>query len=91
MSNITELREHLFATLRALRDKEAPMEIDRARAISQVAAAVIDSVRAENDFLRVTGLQRGSGFIPDGGAAPAPDAGPPASGLTGITRHLLKG
>jgi hypothetical protein len=38
-------------TLRALRDKDAPMEIDRARVISQVAATVIDSARAEIEHL----------------------------------------
>lgn len=82
MSDITELREHLFATLRALRDKEAPMDVDRARVISQVAATVIDSARAEIEHMRLTGDHAGTGFLP----SPAlPD------GITGVRRHLLKG
>ena len=82
MSDITELREHLFATLRALRDKDAPMDVDRARVISQVAATVIDSARVEVEHMRVTGEHAGTGFLP----APAlPE------GITGVRRHLLKG
>jgi hypothetical protein len=85
MSDITELREHLFATLRALRDKESPMEIDRARVISQVAATVIDSARAEIEHMRLTGDHTGTGFLP----RPEPEALP--AGITGVRRHLLKG
>lgn len=85
MSDITELREHLFATLRALRDKEAPMDVDRARVISQVAATVIDSARVEVEHMRVTGEHVGTGFLH------APDADAPPNGITGIVRHRIKG
>lgn len=83
MSDIKELREHLFATLRALRDKEAPMDVDRARVISQVAATVIDSARVEVEHMRVTGEHQGTGFLPTPAELP--------SGITGVRRHLLKG
>lgn len=85
MSDINELREHLFATLRALRDKESPMDVDRARVISQVAATVIDSARVEVEHMRVTGEHQGTGFLP----APTPAELP--NGITGVRRHLLKG
>jgi hypothetical protein len=52
---LDDLREHLFATLDALRDKDKPMEIERAKAISEVAAAVIDSAKAEVAYVKATG------------------------------------
>lgn len=63
MNDIAELRTHLFDTLRGLRSKENPMDIDRARAVSEVAKTLIDSARVEVDFLRATGETRGTGFI----------------------------
>lgn len=62
-NKIEDLRDHLFETLESLRDKEKPMDIDRARAIADVARVVVDSAKAENDFIRLTG-SKGSGFIP---------------------------
>lgn len=62
--SIDDLRAHLFDTLRALRDPDAPMEIDRAKAIAEVSRAVIDSAKVEVDYLRVVGKAEGTGFIP---------------------------
>ena len=55
MSNITELRAHLMATLASLRDRDNPMEPDRARAIAQVAGVLVDTARVEIDYLKATG------------------------------------
>jgi N-acetylglutamate synthase/N-acetylornithine aminotransferase len=63
-NKIEDLRNHLFEVLEQLKDKEQPLEIDRARAISDVAKKIIDSAKVEVDFLRVTGQMTGSGFIP---------------------------
>ena len=63
-NKIEDLRNHLFATLEALQDEEAPMDIDRAKAIAQVAGVVVESAKTEIKFLEVTGAQKGSGFIP---------------------------
>ena len=52
---LEDLREHLFATIEALRDKEKPMEIDRAKAISEIAQTVINSAKAEVDYVRAVG------------------------------------
>jgi hypothetical protein len=69
-NKIEDLRDHLFETLEGLRDKENPMEIERAKAVADVARVIVDSAKAENDFVKLTG-SRGSGFI-----APQPvDAG----------------
>jgi hypothetical protein len=82
MSNtITDLREHLFATLRGLRDKESPMEIDRAKAISDVAQTIINSAKVEIDHMRVTGAA-GSGFL----TAPHEGDTTTATGVKTVTR-----
>lgn len=67
---LDDLREHLFATLDALRDKDNPMEVDRAKAISLVAAAVIDSAKAEVAYVKATG--RDDLSLPVFVALPAP-------------------
>lgn len=64
-NKITDLRNHLFATLEALQDAEKPMDIERARAVADVAKVVIDSVRSETDFIKATGAITSSGFIPE--------------------------
>lgn len=64
-NKIEDLRNHLFATLEALQDKDDPMPIDRARAIADVAKVLVDSAKAETDFLRVVGGEGGTGFIPE--------------------------
>ena len=65
MSNLsmTQLREHLMSTLADLRDRDNPMEPDRARAIGQVAGVLVDTARVEVEFIKATGSD-GSGFIP---------------------------
>jgi len=66
MPDINSLRNTLFATLNALQDKESPMDIERARAISDVAQTIINTAKVEIDHMKLTGGNRGSGFIPLG-------------------------
>jgi hypothetical protein len=61
-NKIEDLRNHLFATLEDLRDKETPLDIERAKAIVGVAQVIVDSAKAENEFIKATG-GTGSGFI----------------------------
>jgi hypothetical protein len=63
-NTITDLRNHLFATIEALRDQENPMEIDRAKAVSEVAREITNLGRLELQFMDHTGSMS-SGFIPD--------------------------
>ena len=56
--HMTELRAHLMATLADLRNRDQPMEPDRARAVAQVASVLIDSAKVENDYLKMTGQDR---------------------------------
>lgn len=62
-NNIDDLRDHLFDTLKALKDEKNPMDVSRAKAISEVAGRIIDTAKVENDHLKLTGAT-GSGFIP---------------------------
>ena len=51
-NKITDLRNHLFATLEALQDPDNPMDIDRARAVADVGQVIVNSVKVEVDFIR---------------------------------------
>ncbi len=64
-NKIEDLRDHLFEALEALKDEEKPMDLGRAKAIADVARAVIESAKVEVDFLRVTGGLKCTGFLPE--------------------------
>lgn len=89
-NTITALRTHLFQTLEMLKDKEKPLEIERAKAISDVAQTIINSAKAEVDYLRITG-GKGSGFIPEAPAKTLPKSVADVERRPGvtITRHQL--
>lgn len=74
-NKIEDLRNHLFATLEDLRDREKPMEIERAQAIADVAQVIVNSAKVENDHIKLTG-STGSGFI-DGAPQQVQRAGQP--------------
>jgi DNA-directed RNA polymerase subunit K/omega len=40
------------------------MDIDRARAIADVAKVIVDSAKVEVDFVKATGNDMASGFLP---------------------------
>lgn len=63
-NKMEDLRNHLFATLEALGDTEKPMELDRAKAIAEVAQTIINSAKVEVDFLRTVDGAVASGFMP---------------------------
>ena len=63
-NKISDLRDHLFETLEALKDDEKPMELARARAIADVARVIVESSKVEVNFLQVTGALRSTDFLP---------------------------
>ena len=65
-NKIVDLRDHLFATLEALRDPDKPMELDRAKAIADVGKVIVDSAKVEAEFVKVLGRNSGTGFVPEG-------------------------
>jgi hypothetical protein len=60
-NKIEDLRNHLFAALEGLADKDAPLDLDRARTIASVAQTIINSAKVEVDFFAACGR------LPDGG------------------------
>ena len=76
--HITQMRQSLMDTLADLRNRQQPMDIDRARAVATVAAQLIDSARVENEYLKLTGQARSS-FIED-----QHDDGTPRIGTNGV-------
>lgn len=53
-NKMTHLRNHLFETLEMLKDQDHPMDLDRARTISDVAQTLINSAKVEIDFIKAT-------------------------------------
>ena len=92
-NTLEDLRAHLFATIEALRDAKHPMDIDRAKAVSEVARTVIDSAKIEVDYIRATGQQDAA--LPVFGAVQRlTDKTPPKNlptGVNNVTTHKLKG
>ncbi|HXM64461.1 MAG TPA: hypothetical protein VN950_26610 [Terriglobales bacterium] len=73
-NTMDDLRNHLFATIEALQDDEAPMEIRRAQAICEVADRLIDTAKVEVKLYDLIGGRPASNFI----ALPEADADIPA-------------
>lgn len=94
MNDITALRRHLFQTLDALKDKNNPMDIERAKAVKDVAQTIINGAKVEVDFIRATGSQ-GTGFIPALGIPEKPQVTATGTGekivAGGTTVHKLRG
>lgn len=61
MNNIENLRESLFETIDLL--KSGKIDIDKAKAISDIGQVIINSAKVENEFIKNNGGD-GSGFIP---------------------------
>ncbi len=51
-NKMVDLRNHLFAALEGLSDPEKPMELERAKAIADVAQTIINSAKVEVDAYR---------------------------------------
>ncbi len=89
-NKIVYLRNHLFAAIEALQDTTNPMAIDRAKAIAEVGAVIVNSAKVEVEFLKVTGGKgAGTGFIQNDNAPalPAPDT---AKGKVTVVRQQSK-
>jgi hypothetical protein len=61
-NKIEDLRTIMFDTLRDLRDKDKPMDIDRAKAVAEVAKVIVDSAKVEVDHMKIAGGT--SNFLP---------------------------
>jgi hypothetical protein len=61
-NKMVDIRNHLIAAMEGLADPDNPMDIERARAISEIGQVLINSAKVEVDFIKVTGGQ-GTGFL----------------------------
>jgi len=52
-NRLSDLRNHLFATLESLQDTENPMPVDRAKAVSEISRDIISSAKVELEFMRL--------------------------------------
>lgn len=76
-NKIDDLRNHLFATLEALQDDTNPMDLERARTVALVAQTVINSAKAEVDFINAIGKPVQQGLMqPDDEMKPEPGSRP---------------
>jgi hypothetical protein len=60
-NKIEDLRDHLFEIIEMLKDND--MELDKAKAIADIAQVIVNSAKVEVDFIKVV-HGNGSGFIP---------------------------
>lgn len=96
MSNdINALRSTLFDTLREV--KAGTMDLDRAKTINDTAQVIINTAKAEVDFMKVTGSNSGTDFIPAAQRRPALETKGETPTATGtkvvngnVTTHRLK-
>jgi hypothetical protein len=62
-NKITDLRNHLFETIEALKDSDHPMEVHRAKAIYETAQTIIESGKLELQFIDLVGKGENSQFF----------------------------
>lgn len=87
-NDITALRDMLFKSLRDMQaagSKDQAAAIERARAMSDISQTIINSVKAEIDFAKVTGKNSTSGFIPVAELANPAKVIPAESSRPGVT------
>jgi len=96
MSNphIDQVRQSLLDTLTDLRNRESPMDIERARAVATVASVLVDTAKVENEYLKISG-QANSNFMeppPDNVPRITIGEGPSAHNpFPTVVRHRLRG
>lgn len=93
--HIDQLRQHLMDTLADLRNRDKPMEPDRARAVAQVASVLVDTAKVEIEYLKATSQDRSKFLeIPAdahvAGLGNTPQTMLP-NGISSVTRHHLRG
>lgn len=64
-NRMSDLRNHLFETLERLKDEDSPMDLNRAKTISEVAQTIINSAKVEVEFAKAMGeAANGDFFFP---------------------------
>jgi len=88
--HIDQVRQSLLDTLADLRNRENPMDIERAKAVATVASVLVDTAKVENDYIKLTGQDRSS-FL-EQPATVVSISGPTANNpFPNVLRHTLQG
>jgi len=90
--HIDSVRKSLLDTLADLRNRENPMDIERAKAVAQVASVLVDTAKVENEYLKITGQDRSS-FLeqPSEDVIPRIDGPAAHNPFPTVVRHRLQG
>lgn len=91
--HMTQVRQSLLDTLADLRNRTNPMDIERAKAVAQVASVLVDTAKVENEYLKITGADR-SDFLeqaPDTDTPRITTVASPFPQVGNVTRHRLQG
>jgi len=91
--HIDQVRQSLLDTLADLRNREQPMDIERAKAVAQVASVLVDTAKVENEYLKITG-QDNSKFLeqpPTDDGIPRIDGPAAHNPFPSVVRHRLQG
>jgi Cu/Zn superoxide dismutase len=78
-NNINDLRAHLFDAIKGLKD--GSIDIEKAKAMSDLAQVIVNSAKVEVDYAKATG-SKGSGFLEKSTELP--------NGITGVHVHRMK-
>lgn len=78
---MSDLHEKLFNTLDGLSD--GSIDVEKAKAISEVAQTIINGAKVEVDFIKATGQSKASGLL-TGSPADLPP------GVTGSRTHRIR-
>ena len=73
-NKMSDLRNHLFETLEELKDKDKPMDIARAKAVSDVAQTLINAAKVELQAMELMGVDKPAPFFDH---SPVPQPNPP--------------
>ena len=90
--HITLVRQSLLDTLADLRNRDNPMDLDRARTVAQVASVLVDTAKVENDYIKITGAPKSDFLEPPAYVAPGLTDGttPTANNpFPQVTRHRM--
>jgi hypothetical protein len=95
-NTIETLRAHLFNALEGV--KQGTLDLERARAVNELAKTIVDTARVEVDYLKAidgdqsTFMEGATGpALPDHSTTTTTNPAQLPNGISSITRHTLRG
>ena len=65
-NKMTDLRNHLFEQIEKIKEaqpEDLTNENEKGKAMTELAKVIVDSAKAEVDFIKVTGIEVGDSFV----------------------------